>query len=118
MENVRRIAHESPLRLIGAHVARVAMASLSFELAFVLFFFAGVYKGDPRLASVPVDLTALFFVTSVGVGGLTLARHKFMLSKRAVWICGSLALFIAWTVVSLAWSPSGIYGPEKAMAVA
>jgi hypothetical protein len=38
------------------------------EALMVLYVFAGIYKGDPRFAWMPVDPTGLFLALSVVIG--------------------------------------------------
>lgn len=87
----------------------------SFEAALVLFLFAGVYKDEPFLAWLPVDVTAGFFALSV-VAGLYLVWKRGFVSVRysaqLVWLYGTLA---AWALLSLLWSPSSIYAHDKAL---
>jgi hypothetical protein len=87
----------------------------SFEAAFVLFIFAGVYKADPRVAWVPVDLTLLFFLVSIGTGFWVLFRRRFNLSRRGITVLLPIFGFLGWMICTLAWSPSIAYGPDKAL---
>ena len=86
-------------------------AVFSFEALVVLYLFAGIYKGDPRLAAVPVDLTALFFGMSVLVGGLILLRNP--IHRKSLPVVFATVCLVVWLMVSLAWSPSRVYGPAK-----
>jgi O-antigen ligase len=87
----------------------------SFEAALVLFLFAGVYKDEPFLAWLPVDVTAGFFALSV-LAGLCLAWRRGLVfirySAQLVWLYGALT---AWALLSLLWSPSIIYAHDKAL---
>ena len=95
-------------------IERIVAAVFSFETAFMLFIFAGVYKSDPRLAWVPVDLTLLFFLVSMMAGGWVLLGKNFIVTKRALLVSLGMFAFLSWMTISLAWSPSQIYGVDKA----
>jgi O-antigen ligase len=88
---------------------------LSFELAFVLFLFAGRFKQDPRFAWVPVDLTVLFFAASVFAGVVVLFRRNFRVSPGGPAQVALGLAFFAWMAATLAWSPGGEYAVQKAL---
>jgi O-antigen ligase len=91
---------------------RAVLSSLfSFEALFVLYIFAGLYKGDSRFAWIPVDPTALFFALSVVVGGIIILRKG--IHTKGLPIIIAMGCLITWLWVSLLWSPSRIYGPQK-----
>jgi O-antigen ligase len=91
---------------------RAILGSLfSFEALLVLYLHAGLYKGDPRFAWIPVDPTALFFVLSVAVGGIIIVRKG--IHKKGLPIVAAMIALIAWLAVGLVWSPSAMYGPYK-----
>ncbi len=86
----------------------------SFETVFVLYLFAGLFKGDPRLAWVPIDITLLLLLTSVIAGGFVLVQTGLSLNQQTLTqILIGLGFFV-WTVGSLMWSDSVVYGPAKA----
>lgn len=87
----------------------------TFECVFLLFLFAGRIKGDARLQWIPFDLTAAMFGVSVIVGGLALYRSRMKLPVPGLQLALLTFLFIAWTAVSLLWSPSVHYGREKVL---
>ena len=91
---------------------RAALLSLwSFEALLALYLFAGLYKGDPRFAWITLDPTGLFFALSVISGTLILVtRPLFWPGLYPVIAC--LAL-VTWFALSLLWSPSQVYGPDK-----
>lgn len=107
-------AHSNALKRASDLCLQLAAAAFSFEVAFVLFIFAGVYKPDARLAWVPVDLTLLFLVLSVGAAGWVLVGRGLRLSRRALLVSLGIVVFITWMVISLAWSASRLYGVDKA----
>jgi O-antigen ligase len=107
-------AKNDALKRVGDLCVAIGRGVMSFEVIFVLFIFAGLYKADPRLAWFPVDLTLLLFLVSVGLGGWIVVRRDLRFSKRSLFVCLGLVLFIGWMFVSLSWSPSRIYGPDKA----
>ena len=88
----------------------------SFEALVVLYMFAGIYKGDPRFAAVPVDLTALFFALSVVVGSFIIVRNP--IHRKSMPVIFAMVCLIVWLLVSLTWSPSRIYGPNKVFLMA
>jgi O-antigen ligase len=91
----------------------------SFEVAFLLFIFAGRYKGDPRLSWVPVDITLLFLLLSFAAAiWIILVPAKLRLFRPGLVVTFGLLLFLAWMVVSAAWTPSRVYGTRKAMELA
>jgi hypothetical protein len=59
-------AKNDALKRVGDLCVAIGRGVMSFEVIFVLFIFAGLYKADPRLAWFPVDLTLLLFLVSVG----------------------------------------------------
>jgi O-antigen ligase len=107
-------AKTDALKRVGDLFVAFGRSMMSFEVAFVLFIFAGLYKADPRLAWVPVDLTLLWFLISISAASYILLRRDLRFSKKSLYVCLGLVLFIGWMFSSLAWSPSRIYGPEKA----
>ena len=96
---------------------RALLGSLvSFETLLVLYVFAGVYKGDPRFAWIPVDLTGLFFALSVVVGSFIIVRSP--IYKKGLPVVFAMICLVTWLWVSLAWSPSQVYGPDKVFLMA
>lgn len=91
----------------------VLSALFSFETLFILFLFAGRYKGDPRFAGVPVDLTALFFAMSVVVGLYVMARTRMSGLSNSWRLLAVYWLFVLFAAVSILWTPSRGYGAEK-----
>jgi O-antigen ligase len=83
----------------------------SLEALLVLYMFAPMYKYDPRFAWIPVDPTALCFVLSVAVGSIILVRKG--IYKKGLPVVCAMGCLVAWFLLSLLWSPSRIYGPEK-----
>ena len=105
-------------RLFGGIGPRVILGTLfSFELLFVLFLSAGRYKGDPRLAWVPIDLTGLFWAASVVVGGwLMCCRAR--INTPALYATLAMFLFSSWVSLTLLWTPSTDYAATKAVYIA
>jgi len=87
----------------------------SFETLFVLYLFAGIYKGIPQLVWVPIDLTALLLLINVGVGLVVLLNRSFKITAKATKLVVTCLLFFAYAAISLIWSPSTTYGQEKAL---
>ena len=91
---------------------RTMLAGLvSFEALVVLYMFAGFYKTDPRFAWVPVDATALFFALSVVVGCFILVFNP--ICKKGLPLVFAMVCLVTWFLISLTWSPSRVYGPNK-----
>jgi O-antigen ligase len=88
---------------------------VSFELAFVLFLFAGRFKQDPRFAWVPVDLTMLFFAASLAAAFVALFRRNFRVTPGGQAQVALGLTFFAWMFATLAWSPGGEYAVQKAL---
>ncbi|MEM4780796.1 MAG: O-antigen ligase family protein [Halalkalicoccus sp.] len=92
----------------------LARRLLSFELAFVLFLFAGVYKAWAPISWIPADPTVLFG----GLVGLSLpvvwVRAGMPRPPVALTVAGLFGLFLAYALLSGLWSESGIYYREKA----
>jgi O-antigen ligase len=70
-----------------------------------------MYKADPRFAWVPVDPTGLFFALSVLVGSFIIVRNP--IHKKSLPVVLAMVCLVAWWWVSLTWSPSRVYGPNK-----
>jgi len=74
------------------------------SLAFAGFISAGYFKLDPRLAWVPVDLTLLLAVLSIGLAVYSTIRSLSQVPIQLLWICSLFAAFaicLFWT----AWTP-------------
>ena len=92
---------------------RAVLSSLfSFEALLVLYMFAGIYKTDPRFAWLPANATALFFALSVLVGSFIIVRNP--IPKKSLPVVFAMVCLVAWLWVGVTWSPSRIYGPDKA----
>ena len=103
--------------LLGSHPRfRSALTTFfSFETLFVLYLFAGFYKGSEFLEWVPIDLTLLMLVGSVAAGTYVFWRRGFSLSQPALALIITMAAFAGWVLLSLLWAPTTIYGKEKAI---
>lgn len=89
--------------------------AISFELLFVLFLFAGLYKGDPRLEWVPVDLTALFLGLSVISGLVIVIKRGMVFNRKAVILCMLYIAFAGWALSTYLWTPGRIYSTQKVL---
>jgi O-antigen ligase len=105
-----RAAAEPPILLSPTAVLR---SLVSFEALMVLYMFAGLYKADPRFAWLPADATALFCALSVLVGSFIIVRNP--IHKKRLSVVFAMVCLVTWLWVSLMWSPSRIYGPQKVM---
>jgi len=89
----------------------------SFEAAFLAYVFAGNYKGAAALADFPIDITLMWFCVSVILGAIIVAK-RWPLPSGAIKLALVGVVFCLFAVASLLWSPSVIYGRQKAMYVA
>jgi len=96
----------------------VVSTVFSFEFLFILFLFAGRYKADPRFEWVSVDLTALFFGSSVVAGFWVLWRRRFRARRKSVLLVWLALEFVGYVVASLAWTPGRVYAGQKAFYIA
>jgi O-antigen ligase len=83
------------------------------EIALALFFLVGLVKGDPRLASVPVDLTLL--VGAIVIAG---AAYRILIKGRTLRLPSEYALYLpllAIMVLSLTYTPDLHAGMEKCL---
>ncbi|MBM7662855.1 O-antigen ligase [Bacillus mesophilus] len=89
----------------------------SFEAVFILFLFAGLYKGDPFISSIiPLDLTLFFFgLSSVYCFYILGLKRNWLMDRHAGSVNGLYILFLTYMIVSLLWSPSSVYASEKVL---
>jgi O-antigen ligase len=106
----RRIANPQ-VRPVLLSLRKIPRSLFSLEALALLYMFAPMFKYDPRFAWVPVDPTGLFFALSVVVGCFII-----VFKPTPKWGCPivcAMFAFVVWWAVTLTWSPSRIYGPEK-----
>ncbi len=89
----------------------------SFEFILVLFLFAGRLKANPRLAWVPIDMTAALLVASVLIAGYILYRTSFAFPRRGLALILAAVVFVSWVVVSLGWTPGVAYARDKSLSL-
>ncbi len=94
---------------------RILQDLFSFEILFVLFIFAGLYKADPRLTWVPIDLTALFFGLSVIAGFFILARKGFILKRKSMELVLLYMVFAGYALLTYLWTPGKVYSTHKVL---
>ena len=87
----------------------------SFETIFVLYLFAGRYKGDPRFSWIPFDITLLFFILSVTSGIILLGRRRIPIRKDVSGLILAGTTFFCYCIASLLWSPGEVYAIQKAV---
>jgi O-antigen ligase len=87
----------------------------STEGVFTLFIFAGYYKADPRLSWIPIDLTLLFLLIGMIAATWVCIRNNFSFNKSAFLLASSICLFLIWMIITIGWTPSNVYGPNKAL---
>jgi len=104
---------EPPLQPSAWSLRATLGALVSFELAFVLFMFAGAMKANPSLAWLPVDMTGLFFVLSV-IGAAFIVFTK-KVNRDGLVIAAAMGAFVTWLIATLAWTPGVVYAGEKAL---
>ncbi len=90
----------------------------SFELCYVLFMFAGIYKADPRLSWFPIDFTLFFVLLSLIAGGVVLLRRRTPIPTLAAYSVLTYLLLVCYALLSLLWSPGSIYGQQKTLLLA
>lgn len=100
----RRIERRPLLPRRRSGMVRILSALVSFEVLFLLFFWAGRYKAMPIFAAVPVDVTVLFFGASL-VAGIVVAYREVDVFK-SIQDQGMVfyVLFLFWIVVTYLWS--------------
>lgn len=98
---------------INNRTVQILSRLFSFEMLFVLFLFAGIYKADPRLEWVPVDLTALFFVLSVISGLIIMAKRGFAFKKKPLVLVLLYVAFAGYVLLSYLWTPGKVYSTQK-----
>lgn len=91
------------------------LSFFSFELTFVLFLFAGLFKADPRLQWVPIDITALFFGLSIICGLVICAKKGFVFNYKALILVLLYLFFASFVVMSYLWTPSKVYSTQKVL---
>ena len=92
------------------------LSLLSFEALLTLYMFAGLYKGDPRFDWITLDPTGLFFTLSVVMGILILVSRPLFWPGLYPALAG--ITLVTWFALSLFWSPSQVYGPDKVLYMA
>lgn len=89
----------------------------SFEFIFMLFLYAGRFKGDLRFSWIPVDLTLLFFLISIVFGIYIVLRKRNGFTRSSIYILSSYLIFLVYIMLSLFWSTSQIYAIEKTLSM-
>lgn len=75
---------------------------VSFEMVVVLYLYSNVFQ--PLLPPLPLDTTVVFFLFSVGFGGLVVLREGIYL--RGLYLSMAFLPYLLWAAASLAWTPS------------
>ncbi len=99
----------------GAFLVSLLKIVFSFEFFFVVFLFAGVFKENPRLAWVPLDLTLIGLVFSLIFALLHWYGLNWTIGKSLLRLLMISACFFLWAIISLKWSDSWGYGGRKAL---
>lgn len=89
-------------------------AIFSFEMSFVLFMFATVFKKDPRLEWIPMDITQLLYGLNLVCGLILLAKRWLSIRGRAAMLIVIGGMFCFYAVSSTLWSLGQIYAAYKA----
>ncbi len=97
---------------------RVSGHLVSFEVVFALFLFSGVYKASPRLAWVPVDLTAILAVVSLLLAVGLLVGGRIEPRVGPLVLVGLFGCFLAYALLTVLWTPSELYVREKTFRLA
>jgi len=115
-QGLHMISTASPIKLFGLLIGMVFAAILFFrlpELGLALFFLVGLIKGDPRLESVPMDLTlavAVFVIVAVCVR-MILGGKTLRLPSEYVWYLPLLGMML----LSLTYTPDVTSGVDKSL---
>lgn len=88
---------------------RTGALNAAVALCYVAFVFSGVYKSARYLQWLPIDLTLLLGVATVGLSGLLVAYGRLELTRSALAICALFGLFAGYAVLSGLWSASVDY---------
>jgi O-antigen ligase len=75
---------------------------VSFEMVVVLYLYSNVFQ--PLLPPLPVDTTIVFFLLTVGFGGLVILKEGIYL--RGLYLAMAFLPYLLWAFTSLAWTPS------------
>ena len=82
---------------------RTTLSSIfSFEMLVVLYIYSNVFQ--VLLPKLPIDSTIIFFVLSVGFGGLIMLREGVYL--RGLYLVMAYLPYLFWGFLSIAWTPS------------
>ncbi|WP_314590540.1 O-antigen ligase family protein [Paenibacillus terrigena] len=87
----------------------------SFEMLFILFLFAGVFKSDPRFAWIPMDLTLLMMALTILLGSWIMLKSKLYVERTAIVFGIAYLAFAIFAIVSLLWTPGVTYATDKAI---
>ena len=102
------LAATRPRPTFGTPVVRLVRLAfhhlLSFEAAFALFVYSNTIKA--LLPSLPVDETLVFGLLTVAAGGIVVLRQGIYI--RGLPAVAAALAFIAWVLVSWAWTPSEV----------
>lgn len=82
---------------------RTTLSSIfSFEMLVVLYIYSNVFQ--VLLPKLPINSTIIFFVLSVGFGGLIMLREGVYL--RGLYLVMAYLPYLFWGFLSIAWTPS------------
>ena len=95
----------------------VLTSVFSFELLFTLYLLAGRFKGDPRFAWFPVDITFFFFLLSLLSGLIILIKKKLKITSHQLLGMMLYLLFAGWVLTTLSWAPPSSYAWDKALRI-
>lgn len=87
----------------------------SFEVFFLLFLFAGVYKAAPLFSALPIDLTAVFLGISAVTGGCIIAKHRLLIQTGAAQLLFLWLAFLTYYTATLLWTPGSDYALAKVL---
>jgi O-antigen ligase len=99
--------------LLGG-VLKITSYVFSYELLFVLLFYAGRLSSLPVLEVLPVSLTHIVFATSFAAGLYYFAKTRFRFRRRAFELVLWGVVFVMYMIGSLMWTPGRVYASEKA----
>lgn len=98
-----------------SRVNRHAANLLSFEMAFCLFLFSGVFKSHPLLKGLPIDLTILMAIITGLYAIWLLYSGRVSVRPVSLLLVGTFGLFVGWALLSLWWGEMDNYTLNKAI---
>lgn len=80
---------------------------------FAFFLYIGVFKSEPVVQDLPLDITAITAVILTAACGLSLLRRSAHPIPGP--LAAAFAVLATWMALSLTWAPPTVYGSEKTL---